>query len=154
MSKLNLVLIVLVIASGAFFFWAWSHSKNQPPQALSDNSSASTATTSAGFEPKVSSDGWAEIEVTPLTLASNEWSFRVNLNAHQEMDVDLTKAATLTDDRGDTLTPVRWEEPNPGGHHRQGTLVFAAPASKPQTITLTVKDIGGAAVRMFTWQLQ
>ena len=154
MKKSQLILIGLAVVSVAFFFWALNRSSVQPLQAALDTGASQGVATSSAYEPKTSSDGWAEVEVLPLALASSEWSFQVNLNAHQEMNVDMTKAATLTDDRGDALTPLRWEEPNPGGHHQQGVLVFKAPASKPQSITLTLKDVGGAATRTFSWTLQ
>lgn len=154
MKKSQLVLIGLAIVSVTFFFWAWNRSSVQPPQAATDTGTSHSVAASSSLEAKTSSDGWAEVEVTPLSLASGEWSFKVNLNAHQEMEADLAKAATLTDDRGDRLTPLRWEDPDPSSHHREGTLVFSAPVSKPQSITLTVKDVGGAAARAFSWTLQ
>ncbi len=154
MKKLDLIIVILVIATSGFFFWAWSQSNSQPLQASVNNGSANNAVvTSSTFEPKTSSDGWAEVEILPLTLASSEWSFGIALNAHQEIDADLTKVVTLTDDRGDALLPLRWEEPNPGGHHRQGTIVFRAPSPTPKSITITIADVGGAATRTFSWNL-
>ncbi len=152
MKKLNLILLILVIAAAGFFLWAWNQPADQPAVKSPENNT-STAATSSAFEAKTNSDGWAEVEALPLALASSEWSFSVTLNAHQEIDADLTKAVTLTDDRGDSLAPLRWDEPNSGGHHRKGTLVFPAPSSKPASITLTMKDVGGAALRTFTWKL-
>ncbi len=143
-----------MIAAAGFFVGAWVWSNGQAaPISANVSAGSGTATTSSSLESKASSDGWAEVEVTPFTLGSKEWSFSVTLNAHQEIDADLIKAATLADDQGDTPTPLRWEEPTLGGHHREGTLVFGTPASKSQNITLTLKDIGGAAVRTFSWQL-
>lgn len=154
MRKSNLILLALVIAAAGFFIWAWSRSGSAPPVTNSSGSSAQTVATSTSLESKTNSDGWAEVEATPLALGSNEWSFGIALNAHQEIDADLTKAATLVDDRGDTFTPLRWEEPNPGGHHRKGTLVFKAPSSALSSITLAMKDVGGVAMRKFSWQLK
>lgn len=154
MKKSNLVITVLVIVAAGFFFWAWSQSSSQSPQTSANNGSANNAaTTSSAFSPINNSDGWAEVEVVPLTFASSEWSFGIALNAHQEINTDLTKAVTLTDDRGDTLTPLRWDEPNPGGHHRKGTLVFPAPSSTPKSITITMTGVGGATTRTFSWNL-
>lgn len=137
MKKTNLILLTLVIVAVGFFLWAWNRPAGGPIAASPLGNSTSAAAASSALEAKTSSDGWAEVEVLPLTLASSEWSFDVALNVHQEISVDLTKAATLADDRGDTLTPLRWEEPNPGGHHRKGTLVFPAPSSTPNRITIS-----------------
>ncbi len=155
MKKSNLILITLMVVAAGFFVgaWIWSNSQTLPAPPDSPSGESATSTTSSALEPKASSDGWAEVEVKPLALGSKEWSFSVTLNAHQEIDADLMKAATLADSQGDTFAPLRWEEPTPGGHHREGTLVFGAPASKPQNMTLTLKDVGGAAVRTFSWQL-
>ena len=143
MNKSNLILVVVVIAAAGFFAGAWAWSNNR------------TTPTSSALESKTSADGWVEIEITPLALGSKEWSFSIILNAHQEIDADLMKAATLADNRGNALTPLRWEEEEltPGGHHREGALVFSAPVPKPQNITLALKDVGGAAVRTFSWRL-
>lgn len=154
MKKSNIILYTLVILAAGFFLWAWNRPASAPPAASPVGNSAAAAATSTALEAKTNSDGWAEVEVAPLTLASSEWDFGVALNAHQEIDADLTKAVMLTDDRGDSLTPLRWDEPNPGGHHRKGTLVFKAPSSRPANITLTMKDVGGAATRTFNWQLK
>ena len=135
--------MVVVIAAVGFFAGAWAWSNNR------------TTLTSSALESKANADGWTEVEVTPLALGSKEWSFSIILNAHQEIDADLMKAATLADNQGNALTPLRWEEEEPtqGGHHREGTLVFSAPVSKPQDITLTLANVGGAAVRTFSWRL-
>jgi len=152
MKKSDLILFALVIAAAGFFLWAWNRPADQPA-VKSPGNNTSAAATSSTLEAKTSSDGWAEVEAMPLALASSEWSFGISLNAHQEIDADLAKAVTLTDDQGDSLAPLRWDEPSPGGHHRKGTLVFPAPSSKPASITLTMKDVGGAALRTFTWKL-
>ncbi len=149
MKKLNLIIAIIVAAAAGFFLWAWGQSGIRLPRTLGND----IATTSFAFKPIDNSDGWAEIEVLPLNLASSEWSFGVSLSAHQETDADLTKAAILTDDKGDALLPIRWDDPNPSWHHRKGTLVFPAPPSKPRSITLTIANIGGVATRTFSWKL-
>ena len=154
MKKSNIVIVILVIAAAGFFLWVLSRSNSQPPQTSASSGSANNAIAiSFAFNPIDSSDGWAEVEVLPLTFASSEWSFGIALNAHQEIDADLIKTVTLTDDRGDTLTPLRWDEPNSGGHHRKGILVFPSPSSTPKKITIIMTGVGGAATRTFSWNL-
>lgn len=154
MKKINILIIILIAVAAGFFFWAWNQSNNQPtPTSGGNNLTSNTAASSSAFSPIDNSFGWAEVEVLPLSLTSSEWSFGVALNAHQEIGADLTKAAILTDDRGDTLAPLRWEDPNPGEHHRKGILVFAAPSSTPKNITITMTNVGEAATRKFSWSL-
>ena len=59
----------------------------------------------------------------------------------------------LTDDKGNTYTPTGWDGTPPGGHHRRGVLILQAPASKPNSITLTIKDVAGTE-RTFSWNIR
>lgn len=94
------------------------------------------------------------ITVQPVDLTSSTWSFRVMLTTHSgSLDQDLTKLAVLTDDKGKTYTPARWDGTPTGGHHRQGVLTFQAPSPKPKTATLTIKDVAGTD-RKFSWNIQ
>ncbi len=151
MKKSNLIITILVIAAAGFFLWALIGSRKEPAPAAvlpQGNSSASV------YEAKYDSQGTIEVQVQPIDLSSGEWSIGVGLNTHAgSLDEDMTKIVTLTDDRGDTVAPIRWEGPPPGGHHRNGTLVFAQISPKPASITVIVRDVGGISERKFTWQL-
>ena len=88
MKKSHIIFISLAVVSAAFFLWAWNRSSVQPPQATTDAGVPYNAATSSALEAKTNSDGWADIEVTPSSLAPSEWSFKVILNAHQELDAN------------------------------------------------------------------
>ena len=153
MKKSNLIITILVIVAAGFFLWALLSSKSGPAPA--NNTQLQNPTVPAhAYEAKSDSEGGVEVAVQPLDLASSEWSFSVGFNTHAgSLDMDLLKIVSLTDDRGDTFTPVQWNGPPPGGHHRNGTLVFPAPSSTPKSITVSIMGIGGIPQRTFSWDL-
>lgn len=137
-GKLIIILVALIIAvaSGWLFF-----GKKDVPQEIS-------------LPPQTNSEGAVEIEVTPtnVTKGSSQWRFDIVLNTHSiELDQDMTKVALLEDDQGNVYLPTAWEGAPPGGHHREGTLIFAPIKPKPKTITLVLKDIGGVSERILSW---
>ncbi|MDO8469932.1 MAG: hypothetical protein Q7S84_02870 [bacterium] len=170
-NKSTIILGALIALSAAFFMWALLGSKKQAPPAA-PVVSPSTAPRTSGVEPqntagenlsavalplerKINNDGGVEVSVQPLDIQSNEWTFAVSMNTHAgDLDADLTKSAALTDKRGNIVSPIRWDGAPPGGHHREGTLVFQAMVPRPDSITFTVKDVGGVAERKFEWQLK
>ncbi len=155
MKKSNIALIALVALAAGFFLWALLGSRAEPaaPAQNAPQEQAEVAP-AAAYEAQSNSDGGIEVEVQPLDLTSSEWSFGVGLTTHEgSLDEDLAKIVSLTDDRGDAVSPLRWEGPSPGGHHRNGTLIFPQISPKPASITVIVRDVGGVSERKFTWQL-
>ncbi len=72
---------------------------------------------------------------------------------------DLKKLAALRTEGGGEVPPSAWDAP-PGGHHREGRLLFpnrlpdGRPLLAPETraITLVVRNMGGVKERTFTWR--
>lgn len=97
------------------------------------------------------------VKVTPLVLAENAdvWKFDITFDTHSvELDQDVMKVATLLDDKGQVYEPIGWEGPGPGGHHREGVLLFKPVSPRPEFIELKVKDVGGVKERVFKWSLK
>jgi hypothetical protein len=97
------------------------------------------------------------VAVTPqnLSAGAKTWDFKVVLDAHSgELNDDLVKTATLSDDKGGKHVPIAWEGAGPGGHHREGTLKFNPVASAPAAIGLRIQRQGEPAARSFRWQLK
>lgn len=63
--------------------------------------------------------------------------------------VDLRDAVVMRRDDGRDVAATRIEEAQGGGHHRQATLVFPAPAGGP--VLLVVKNVGSVPERVFRW---
>ena len=86
-------------------------------------------------------------------------AFQVVMDTHSvDLDqYDLGKLAVLRDDDGAEYRPASWRSA-PGGHHRTGTLSFAAPASlsegKTGYVELIIRDVSGVAERVLKWTLE
>ena len=97
------------------------------------------------------------IEVTPIELGPtpNQWKFKITLTTHSgNLDQDLTEIVSLTDDQNNIHSPIIWEGSGPGGHHREGILIFDAVNPVPAYVELKVKDVGGVPERSFRWSLK
>ena len=80
--------------------------------------------------------------------------FAVVLDTHSaDLSDDLAQSATLTTDDGRTFKPTGWLGAPPGGHHREGVLVFDVPTPRPGVIELRIDRPGESAPRTFRWQL-
>lgn len=102
------------------------------------------------LDTQTNSEGQVIIKITPKL--SSEIVFEITLDTHsEELDTDLIKVTTLQDENGKEYNPARWEGDPPGGHHRNGILIFSPIAPIPKTLQLTVRKIGGAAERKFLW---
>lgn len=108
------------------------------------------------YEKVVHDGNGVRVAVTPEALsAAGPVKFAISLNTHSvELDQDLTAVAELRDDQGNSYRPEKWDGSPPGGHHRQGTLIFPALQSPAKSVTLVIRDVADVAERMFSWQVQ
>ena len=58
------------------------------------------------------------------------------------------------DDKGNTYQSTMWEGSGPGGHHREGILVFNEINPTPAYIELKIKNVGGVPERLFKWDIK
>ncbi len=160
MNKTVLIAIIGIIAVGAFFYWYGRQgpkTASLPEAQVSNNFVARGAANSNALPPQTNNEGPVEIEVQPLDVSgtSSDWSFRVVLDTHSdELKDNLEEAAELVDDNGNIFRSLSWEGSPPGGHHREGVLVFKAPAPFPKSFSIIMRDIGGVKARTFLWILQ
>lgn len=104
--------------------------------------------------PQVNKDGQVTVKVTPLALDQGAWKFQVVFDTHVvPLDQDLLAVAALVAPDGREEKPVAWEGDPPGGHHRNGVLVFRAMSPAPQSVLLKIRDVGAIPERSFTWSL-
>lgn len=64
-----------------------------------------------------------------------------------DLSDDLAQSATVTTDDGRTFMPTGWRGAPPGGHHREGVLVFDAPAPLPSAMELRIDRPGESVPR-------
>lgn len=106
---------------------------------------------------KIDEQGPVSVSVTPpsILLGVGEWIFSTTLETHSwDLIEDIAAAASLVDDAGREYAAVRWDGDPPGGHHRQGALVFRPIVSSSKFIELRLRDMGGVALRRFSWEVQ
>ena len=97
------------------------------------------------------------VTVTPINISpqSKEWKFNIVIDTHSvELDQDMTKSTTLTNDQGKEYRPLRWEGAVAGGHHREGALVWSAIEPMPKSVEINIRDIGEIPERSFKWDLK
>lgn len=96
------------------------------------------------------------LRVTPIEIGASfqKWKFRVVFDTHSgSLDHDVFKVIAFVDDNGRELSPQTWEGPGPGGHHREGVVVFDIPDPVPKKARLIIKGVGDIPQRDFAWDL-
>lgn len=88
--------------------------------------------------------------------------FSIVLDTHSaDLDaIDMAGSASLRDDRGRSVAPMRWDAPR-GGHHVQGVLTFpgalpdgsALHSPSTRSLALVVTNVGDVPERRLTWDL-
>ncbi|OGC50063.1 hypothetical protein A2716_01165 [candidate division WWE3 bacterium RIFCSPHIGHO2_01_FULL_40_23] len=97
--------------------------------------------------------GDVEVLATPK-LSSTAFEVSFVLDTHSvELNYDLTLLAVLTNEEGETLTPLKWKGDALGGHHRKGQLFFQPFPTMPKTLDLVINEIEGESVK-FTWEVK
>lgn len=112
------------------------------------------ANTQQKWETRTDAEPPVTVTVTPLEFGKDfqTWKFVLAFGTHSgSLDDDLMKTAILIDTSGNTYQPTAWEGAGPGGHHREGVLVFDAIYPTPASVTLKIKDVGGIPQRLFKW---
>lgn len=109
------------------------------------------------WETKIDDQPPVAVEVTPVELgqAAGQWKFAVTFTTHSgSLDEDLLTVASLADDKGNVYRPIFWEGPGPGGHHREGILIFNPIEPTPKYVELKIKNVGGVVERFFRWNTE
>lgn len=135
------------------------------PRAPATSPTATPGSTSAPPQTKPinglvqsNSGGSVTIKVEWLGVQNDLVKFKVAMDTHSVDldDIDLGKLAVIVDDSGSEVQPSAWEA-KAGGHHREGTLQFRAPASlvngETKQVSMQIRNVSGVAERSFRWNL-
>ena len=144
--KIKLLLfLILFIAAGIF---AVTKAVNKPEIVKTQISAKENI-----FSPQTNSEGDVEVEAVPkVSKDKKSWSFKIALTTHAgSLDEDLVKNSSLIDGRGNELSPIRWKGSSPGGHHREGILVFPPFSQTSKSVKLILRNIGEIPERSFIW---
>lgn len=112
--------------------------------------------TRSNGETKTDAQGAVTVTVTPVAFGKDAapWTFNIVFDTHSgSLDDDVLAAVSLVDDRGNVYQPLAWEGLDPGGHHREGLLVFEALDSMLESVELKIKNIGNIPERTFMWNI-
>lgn len=153
--KYLLILVILFISAGLIYFGVFT--KEQPQSNNSQQTKPMDIPAQIAWETKVDEQSPVTIKVTPLLLRkdSEKWKFQIVFDTHSgSLDDDLLSVISLIDDKGVSYQPISWDGPGPGGHHRDGVLVFNAIDPIPLAVELKFKNIGAVAERAFKWELK
>jgi len=123
---------------------------------LNNDQQVEQLTSTKQWETKTDDQPPVAIKATPVELGKNArvWKFDVAFDTHSEsLDENPTEVIILYDDKGKAYRPTSWEGAGPGGHHREGVLIFEAVNPVPPYIELKIKDVGGVPERSFKWNL-
>ncbi|MGE5262146.1 MAG: hypothetical protein ACM3S0_02085 [Acidobacteriota bacterium] len=125
------------------------------PAASNPAASSASKSSTAAFEPQSNAGGSVTVDVKPTTLMVGEpVVFDVAMNTHSvDLADDLTKISILRDDAGREYKATAWDGPGGGGHHREGSLKFAALTTKPKYVELVIKGLAQVPERVFKWDL-
>ncbi|MBI5913570.1 rhodanese-like domain-containing protein [Candidatus Azambacteria bacterium] len=90
-----------------------------------------------------------------IAEGADRWEFTVTLDTHTiELSQDFAATSVLRDEQGGTYAPLAWDGSPPGGHHREGALIFAPITPLPQTIILEIRDTVDGKMTAFEWVLR
>lgn len=150
---ISILVLVIVVVSVGFLIVSRERPSSETPRAKVTSGDVNTKK----WETRVDDQLPVTVEVTPIEFGKNVgvWKFAVVFDSHSvSLDDDPLKVATLFDDEGNSYQPTDWEGPGPGGHHREGVLVFEAINPAPPYVELKIKDVGGIPERSFKWNTE
>lgn len=85
-----------------------------------------SAANGPGLATRTAKAGPVEVSITPRQISASGARFGIELDNHAvELNGDYAKTSTLTVN-GRAWPNATWSGAGPGGHHRSGTLTFAA----------------------------
>lgn len=139
--------IILIAVAGLLVFSRLQSQEKKVQKVIPTNQNVLSTQTN--------SEGSVTVKVTPVDIPDGkQWKFSIVLDTHSdELSQDLTSIISLTDDKENVYKPISWVGSPPGGHHREGELIFDSISPKPSSISLKVKNIGGITERIFLWEL-
>ena len=146
--------MVIILAAALFYFGIFNREQPQPSNQQTEQP---ISTASGNWGTKIDNQPPVTIKITPIEFGkyAQTWKFRVVFDTHSgNLDDDLLTAASLVDDNANVYRPVSWEGPGPGGHHREGALIFNPVQPLPKYIELKIKNVGGVSERSFKWVLE
>ncbi|MFZ5557477.1 MAG: hypothetical protein ACOZDY_12280 [Pseudomonadota bacterium] len=115
---------------------------------------AGIAAAEPGLPEKSTSADGVTVKAVPRTVSGPEWLFEIVFDTHSRDLADDPVSSSILIADGRESRPKAWKGDPPGGHHRKGMLVFAAPAERPAKVELQLQRPGESGPRRFAWDLK
>ncbi len=150
--RYSLYIVTGVTVVALFYFGIVN--REQPKSSTLPQIEQATNTPMGNWETITNDQPPVSLKITPLELGPDAkiWKFAVVFDAHSgSLDDDPMTVVMLTDDKGTAYPTTAWEGPGPGGHHREGILMFNPIQPFPKYVELRVKNVGGVPERSFRW---
>lgn len=156
MSKINkillaiLVLIVIFFGSNVFKKINKQYSKTNKTN-MTNNSNK----LEKNLNTQENEGGNVTVIVKPKILkVGKNPTFELEFETHSvDLSFDVIEQSYLVDDEGNRFDNGIWEGSPPGGHHREGTLIFNEVLSKTKFVKLIVRNVSDIPERTFRWEL-
>ncbi|MBI2609558.1 hypothetical protein HYW53_00070 [Candidatus Giovannonibacteria bacterium] len=148
MSKIEIYIFIFALIVAGFFIL-----KSAPLS--KENISNDQSSEKIELETKTDEQKDVTVTVTPVDISekSEKWKFNISMSTHiVELSQDMVLNSMLMDDRGKEYAAIQWEGAPPGGHHREGALIYNAIKPVPKSIELRIADVGGV-IRTFKWSI-
>ncbi|HCM38100.1 MAG: hypothetical protein UV61_C0009G0038 [Candidatus Gottesmanbacteria bacterium GW2011_GWB1_43_11] len=146
--------VILALCLSLVFIVIWM--KLVPENSINLQAPVSTPSSTNLNQTRENSGGNVTVSITPVRLTpGTQPQFQIAFETHSvELDFDVAKITTLTDQQGQQFPIPIWDGAPPGGHHRQGILTFPQTLNTSvKSLNLTLTDIAGIPERKFTWDL-
>ncbi len=154
--KNSVITILSVLAFlGGFLVFYQSRPVDQNTPTV--NQTDEQTNSSQQWETKTDEQLPVTVKATPIEFGANiqTWKFQIVFDTHSgSLDDDLLQIAVLADTAGNEYRPIAWEGPGPGGHHREGVLIFNAISPTPSVVELKIRSVGGVPERSFSWSIK
>jgi YHS domain-containing protein len=132
--------------------------------ALTFFSTAAQAVTHAGvvkqdtvitLKAKTDDQKRVKVKVTPQDIRFGEpIKFKIVFDTHSvDLSFDPAAITSLEFGHGVVVRPDKWEGAAPGGHHREGVLIFNSIPNDAKSLKLTLRNVAGVPERTFVWNL-
>lgn len=152
MKKVLLIILSIAAFVGGFIIFYPSRPAEQKTPAANQTSQE---TSTQNWPSKIDEQGRVSVKITPQVLDGAQWKFEIVFDTHSgSLDDDLLQVVLLVDAKGNTYQPTAWEGAGPGGHHREGILIFNAVIPTPPSVELKIRNVGEVLERSFKWSTE
>lgn len=143
-------LIGLVVVAGTALVLRAGGDAPSSPSSASPATGRGEVGSSAAFSARAVTVAAVDIVIEPIRIDETGAVFSVVMDTHsEELSADLASTSVLAVD-GVEWTEATWSGDPPGGHHREGELIFEASGPAAGSAVLTIGGFSGSVKTSWT----